>query len=427
MKTARPVRGMNDILPDKTGTWSFIESTFCNVAENYGYEELRIPIVEYSDIFERSIGIETDIIEKEMYTFPDRGDDTLCLRPEGTAGCVRAAFQNGLITKGMLKRLWYMGPMFRYERPQMGRQRQFHQAGLEVFGIETPDVDLELLLFCNRIWKELNITSLVKLKINTIGDVGSRTNYVRSLVSYLEKYIEDLDNDSRKRLKKNPLRILDSKDQKTQEILSSAPDFKQFVDKESREHFEKLCELLEFSNIEYEVNSTLVRGLDYYNRTVFEWVTQHLGAQGTICGGGRYDGLVYQIFGKHSPAVGCAFGLDRLVLLIDEIQTDKLLTRQPDLYIVAVGEAAEKFSVSCAEKVRNKIQSWQVLQNVGGGSIRTQMKRANKSGAKYAIIIGEDEVEKECVTLKFLTEDLEQELLSKEYFLSRLEELSKTD
>ena len=417
---------MSDILPEESRCYQFVESVFRDVLHSYGYDELRMPIVEYAELFKRSIGLETDIVEKEMYTFPDRSDELLCLRPEGTAGCVRAAIQNGLINQGVPNRLWYMGPMFRYERPQKGRQRQFHQVGLEIFGAENAEVELEIMLLCDRIWRNLNIECLVELQINTIGDSDSRKNYVVSLTSYLEKYCDDLDDDSKRRLHTNPLRILDSKDDKTQDILSGAPTFTEFISNASRAHFEILCHSLESTGIRYVVNPALVRGLDYYNRTVFEWTTKKLGAQGTVCGGGRYDGLVDQLCKKSSPAVGCAFGIERLVLLIKEVEHQaNALTSTVDLYMIAIGEDARRMAIRCAENVRSEIPSWRVLQNLEGGSIKSQLKRANKSGAKFAIIIGAEEVASKCVTLKFLRGEVEQESICETRLVSRLKDIKK--
>ncbi len=424
MKTARSIRGMSDILPEEVVCYQFLESVFRDILHRYGYDEIRLPLVEYAELFRRSIGCETDIVEKEMYTFLDRSDELLCLRPEGTAGCVRAAVQNGLISQGSIKKLWYMGSMFRYERPQRGRQRQFNQMGVEVFGEEGAEIEVEMLLLCDRIWRNLNIEHLVELEINTIGDPDSRKSYVISLASYLQKYSNDLDDDSKRRLNTNPLRILDSKDHKTQEILSDAPNFMDFVDYASRGHFEKLCNSLERVGIPYTVNVALVRGLDYYNRTVFEWTTKELGAQGTICGGGRYDGLVEKICNKSSPAVGCAFGIERLVMLIKSLSSQENQSRSTgDVYIVAVGEDAQLMAIRCAENIRSEIPSWRVLQNLSSGSIKSQLKRANKSDSRIAIIIGPEEVASKCVTLKFLREDLEQESVVETQLISRLKNI----
>ena len=424
MKTARSIRGMSDILPEEVVCYQFLESVFRDVLHRYGYDEIRLPLVEYAELFKRSIGCETDIVEKEMYTFLDRNDELLCLRPEGTAGCVRAAVQNGLISQGSIKKLWYMGSMFRYERPQRGRQRQFNQMGVEVFGEEGAEVELEILLLCDRIWRNLNIEHLVQLEINTIGDPDSRESYVISLASYLQKYSDDLDDDSKRRLNTNPLRILDTKDHKTQEILSDAPNFMDFVDYASRGHFEKLCNSLEEVGIPYTVNEGLVRGLDYYNRTVFEWTTKELGAQGTICGGGRYDGLVEKICNKSSPAVGCAFGIERIVMLIESLSSKQNQSGSAgDVYIIAVGEDAQLMAIGCAENIRSEIPSWRVLQNLSAGSIKSQLKRANKSDSRIAIIIGPEEVASKCVTLKFLREDLEQESVVETQLISRLKDI----
>ncbi len=316
MSNIRAIRGMNDILPDETPHWRRLEQTVSQLLASYGYGEIRLPVVEQTELFKRSIGEVTDIVEKEMYTFDDRNGDSLTLRPEGTAGCVRAAIQQGLLT--VPQRLWYAGPMFRYERPQKGRQRQFHQIGVEAFGIASADMDAELILLCARLWRQLGLADSVELQINSIGSSAARRAYRAALVDYLSAHADALDEDSQRRLHSNPLRILDSKNPRTQALLDAAPALADYLDDEARDDFERLCELLQAAGLAYVVNPRLVRGLDYYNKTVFEWVTERLGAQGTVCAGGRYDGLVEQLGGKSTPAVGFAMGMERLVLLMLE-------------------------------------------------------------------------------------------------------------
>ncbi|KJJ58494.1 histidinol dehydrogenase, partial [Vibrio cholerae] len=312
-KTIQAIRGMNDCLPTQSPLWQKVEGVVKNVISAYGYSEVRMPIVEMTHLFSRAIGEVTDVVEKEMYTFEDRNGDSLTLRPEGTAGCVRSGIENGLLYN-QEQRLWYMGPMFRHERPQKGRYRQFHQCGVEVFGLDGPDVDAELIMMTARLWRELGIAQHVRLELNSIGSLEARANYRTALIDYLEQYQNVLDEDCKRRMYTNPLRVLDSKNPDVQAILGDAPQLSDYLDAESKQHFAGLCELLDAAGIEYTVNQRLVRGLDYYNRTVFEWITESLGSQGTVCGGGRYDGLVEQLGGKPTPAVGFAMGLERLVL-----------------------------------------------------------------------------------------------------------------
>jgi histidyl-tRNA synthetase len=395
------IRGMSDILPDETACWQFLEQTVAKVLAGYGYAEIRLPLVEKTALFKRSIGEVTDIVEKEMYTFDDRNGDSMTLRPEGTAGCVRAGIQQGLFN--VPRRLWYAGPMFRYERPQKGRQRQFHQIGVEYFGIASPDVDAELILMCARIWRQLGLLDSVQLQINSIGSSESRLAYRAALVEYLQDRVEELDEDSQRRLQSNPLRILDSKNENTQAILDGAPLLENYLDEESNIDFTRLCELLEAAGVSFVINRRLVRGLDYYNKTVFEWVTDRLGAQGTVCAGGRYDGLVQQLGGKATPAVGFAMGMERLVLLLIE-QGVASETPPIDVYVVSVGAAAERTALIVTERVRNEIPDLQIMLHMGGGSFKSQMKKADKSGARIALIWGEDEVTGETVTVKSLRE-----------------------
>ena len=395
------IRGMNDILPDETPCWQLLERTVAAVLGAYGYGEIRLPVVEKTALFKRSIGEVTDIVEKEMYTFDDRNGESMTLRPEGTAGCVRAAIQQGMLNTP--RRLWYAGPMFRYERPQKGRQRQFHQTGVESFGISTPDMDAELIVLCARLWRQLGLTDCVALQINSIGNADARKAYRDALVAYLQEHLEALDADSQRRLHSNPLRILDSKSPETQAILDNGPTLKDFLDEESNADFARLCELLDAAGVAYVVNRRLVRGLDYYNKTVFEWVTDRLGAQGTVCAGGRYDGLVKQLGGKSTPAVGFAMGMERLVLLLAEqgVEADASTV---DVYVVAVGSDAELMALVATERVRETNPQLRIMQHAGGGSFKSQMKKADKSGARVALIWGEDEVVAQAVTIKSLRE-----------------------
>jgi histidyl-tRNA synthetase len=390
---------MNDILPAETPRWQFLERTVSTLLSSYGYGEIRLPVVEKTELFKRSIGEVTDIVEKEMYTFKDRNDESLTLRPEGTAGCVRAAIQQGLLS--VPQRLWYAGPMFRYERPQKGRQRQFHQVGVEAFGVSTPVMDAELILLSARLWHLLGLSDSVKLQLNSIGSLAARADYREALVVYLREHQDALDEDSQRRLNNNPLRILDSKNVETQALLDGAPNLMEYLDDESRVDFERLCELLSAAGVSYQVNPRLVRGLDYYNKTVFEWVTDKLGAQGTVCAGGRYDGLVEQLGGKSTPAVGFAMGMERLVLLLEEVGQGTEVTGT-DAYVVAVGEGAQLAALAAAEALRDEMPGLKLVQNTAGGSFKSQMKKADKSGAYLALIWGDDEVASETVTIKFL-------------------------
>ncbi|MFK8051255.1 MAG: histidine--tRNA ligase, partial [Halioglobus sp.] len=366
----------------------------------FGYGEIRFPVVEHTELFKRSIGEVTDIVEKEMYSFPDRNGESLTLRPEGTAGCVRAAIQQGVLNT--TQRFWYMGPMFRYERPQKGRYRQFHQVGFEAFGVATPDMDAELILLTARLWRALGIADDVELQLNSIGSSEARTQYKSALVSYLEQRQEKLDEDSRNRLHTNPLRILDSKNSDTQALLNDAPSLVDFLDAESARDFSRLRELLDAAGLRYTVNPRLVRGLDYYNKTVFEWVTDRLGAQGTVGGGGRYDGLVQQLGGKNTPAVGFAMGIERLVLLLDELGVAPKGVPQADIYVVAAGDEAHTKALAVVEALRDSEPERKIVQHTGGGSFKSQMKKADKSGAQVALIWGEDEVAADTVTIKSL-------------------------
>ncbi|OXX35924.1 histidine--tRNA ligase [Vibrio sp. V09_P4A23P171] len=399
-KTIQAIRGMNDCLPTQSPLWQKVEGTVKNVISAYGYNEVRMPIVEMTHLFSRAIGEVTDVVEKEMYSFEDRNGDSLSLRPEGTAGCVRSGIENGLLYN-QEQRLWYMGPMFRHERPQKGRYRQFHQCGVEVFGLDGPDVDAELIMMTARLWRELGIDKHVRLELNSIGSLEARANYRTALIDYLEQHQEVLDEDAKRRMYTNPLRVLDTKNPDIQAILGDAPKLSEYLDEESKQHFAGLCELLTAAGIEYQVNERLVRGLDYYNRTVFEWITESLGAQGTVCGGGRYDGLVEQLGGKATPAVGFAMGLERLVLMMETLElTD--VRRSVDVYMVSAGEGTMMAAMKLAEQLREQVPALRVMNHFGGGNFKKQFKRADKVGAAVALVLGEDEVAESTVVLKDL-------------------------
>lgn len=410
-KTIQAIRGMNDCLPADTNIWQMVESVLRRVASNYGFAEIRMPIVESTALFKRSIGEVTDIVEKEMYTFEDRNGDSLTLRPEGTACCVRAGNQHGLLYN-QEQRLWYMGPMFRHERPQKGRYRQFHQFGLEAFGIGTPDIDAEIILLTSRLWRELGINEFVTLELNSLGSSEERANYRDALVAFLTEKEDQLDEDSKRRMHTNPLRVLDSKNPDVQAALVGAPKLSEYFEQESLEHFEGVCERLDAAGINYVINEKLVRGLDYYNRTVFEWVTESLGAQGTVCAGGRYDGLVEQLGGKSTPAFGFALGIERLVLMLTELDKVQNLRPQVDAYVIMLGEGADIKANALAEKWRDEVTEARIQCHCGGGNMKKQMKRADKSGAQVAIIIGEDELANEVVTVKYLRGQHEQQSMA---------------
>lgn len=424
MSQYRAIRGMADILPEETPLWQMLEQTARDVLMAHGYREIRTPIVESTDLFARSIGEVTDIVEKEMYTFLDRNDDSLSLRPEGTASTVRAMVQNGLLNAS--QRVWYLGPMFRYERPQKGRQRQFHQIGVEAFGIPSADQDAELLLLSRQWWRRLGIDDVLTLELNSIGSSEARHNYKAALVAYLEQHLDAIDDDSRRRLSTNPLRILDSKDADTQAVLTGAPSITDFLDDQSKAHRDRLAELLSRAGLSFVWNDRLVRGLDYYNDTVFEWTTDQLGAQATVCGGGRYDGLVQQFGGKATPAAGFAAGLERLILLLQvlELQADE----STDLYVVSADETTLSHAMAETDRIRADYPGLNVTQHLGGGSFKSQFKRADKSGAKWALIFGHDEVASGSVTIKPMRSDGEQETLTVSElneFLSRLEQANE--
>ncbi|EED27327.1 histidinol dehydrogenase [Vibrio variabilis] len=419
-KKIQAIRGMNDCLPTQSPLWQKLENTVKNVISAYGYNEVRMPIVEMTHLFSRAIGEVTDVVEKEMYTFEDRNGDSLTLRPEGTAGCVRSCIENSLINRDE-QRLWYMGPMFRHERPQKGRYRQFHQCGVEVFGLEGPDVDAELIMMTARLWRELGIDKHVRLELNSIGSLEDRANYRTALIEFLEQHIDILDDDCKRRMHTNPLRVLDTKNPDVQAILGDAPRLSDYLGEESKEHFAGLCELLDAAGIEYTVNERLVRGLDYYNRTVFEWITESLGAQGTVCGGGRYDGLVEQLGGKATPAVGFAMGLERLVLMLETLElTD--VRRSVDVYMVTAGEGTMLAGMKLAETLREQVPGLRVMSHFGGGNFKKQFKRADKVGAAVALVLGENEVADNTVVVKDLIGGT-QDTLSQADVVAKLAEL----
>jgi histidyl-tRNA synthetase len=407
LKKIQAIRGMNDLLPADSPLWQYVEAVITDILARYSYQEIRFHIVESTELFRRSIGEVTDIVEKEMYTFDDRNGDSLTLRPEGTACCVRACEENGLLYN-QAQRLWYMGPMFRHERPQKGRYRQFHQIGVETFGLQGPDIDAEVLILSARILRDLGVAEHVQLQINSLGSADARAAYKTALVAYLSGVQDQLDEDSKRRLTTNPMRILDSKDANTQSLLDAAPVLLDYLDEESRDHFEALKSMLDAVGIQYQVNSRLVRGLDYYGKTAFEWVTDKLGAQSTVCAGGRYDGLVEQLGGKSTPAVGFGIGLERLVLLLQAIDViPQGLNQQTDVYLVAVGDV-QISALQLAECIRDELPFVRVLTNCGGGNFKSQMKKADKSGADIALILGEDEAASAKITIKFLRENIEQ-------------------
>jgi len=395
---------MNDILPDVSGTWRYLETVVRDIVQSYGYSEIRLPLLERTDLFRRSIGEVTDIVEKEMYTFLDRNDESLTLRPEATAGMVRAGITNGLL-HNQRQKLWTTGPMFRYEKPQKGRYRQFYQFDVEAMGFEGPDVDAELIIMCARMWQALGISRL-KLEINSLGTAESRTYYRETLVEYFSGVKSQLDEDSIRRLEQNPLRILDSKNPEMQAIVEAAPVMIDFLDEESAQHFQGLRDLLDAAGVTYTVNPRLVRGLDYYSRTVFEWVTDALGSQGAVCSGGRYDGLVEKLGGRTTPAIGWAMGIERLVALFEACGGEAPAS-DADVYVVAVGEGALEQGFAFAEELRDKIAGIRIDVNLGGGSFKSQLKRADKSNAEYALILGEQEIAEKRIGLKPLrsTED----------------------
>jgi len=397
MNTIQSIRGMHDILPGQTPLWQWLEGRVRSVFSSYDFHEIRVPMLESTDLFTRAIGQTTDVVEKEMYAFDDRNGDSLSLRPEGTAGVVRAAIQHGLLQTPGLK-VWYQGPMFRHERPQKGRQRQFHQFGAEVFGLDQPTADVELIVLVERLWRQLGLKRQVRLEINSLGDREDRERYRQSLVDYLTPFREQLDADSQRRLERNPLRIFDSKNEQTRAIMEDAPRLADSLADPARQHFEQVCRLLDQLGVSYTVNPALVRGLDYYCRTVFEWITDDLGAQGTVCAGGRYDDLVEIQGGKPSPGIGFAMGVERILALLESIGMEQRQT--PHVYLVSQVDEAEMLRL--AESLRNDLPRLSLAVSLGGGSFKAQFKRADRSGAPFAVVLGPDELAAGTVQVKNL-------------------------
>lgn len=423
-KQIQAIRGMNDILPDQSPVWQKVEAVLRASVASFGYSEIRTPIVENTDLFKRSIGEVTDIVEKEMYTFADRNGDSLTLRPEGTASTVRAGNEHGLLYN-QEQRLWYIGPMFRHERPQKGRYRQFHQFGVEVYGIASAEIDAEVLMLSASLWDKLGMREHVTLELNTLGDNQERIAYREALVAFLEQHKEVLDEDSQRRMYSNPLRVLDSKDPEVQALLADAPVLMDYLGEDSKAHFSRLCELLQAVGIQYRVNPQLVRGLDYYNRTVFEWVTDSLGAQGTVLAGGRYDGLVGQLGGKDTPAVGFAMGLERIVLLLETLGLTADVPSAVDVYVTATSDECVAEAIKVAQALRQALPTLRVMSHCGGGNFKKQIKRADKSGATYALIIGETELADNKVAVKPLRDDSEQVLIARSALATYLAEQLK--
>jgi len=423
MAKFKTIRGMNDVTPSEVSVWQFVEASIRSIFASYAYDEIRFPIVEQTELFSRSVGESTDIVSKEMYTFEDRNGDGIALRPEGTAGCVRACLENDLLRVDS-PRLWYMGPMFRYERPQKGRSRQFHQASAEVFGIDNHNVDAELMMMATNLWDVLGIKNQVNLEINSIGNADTRKNYKNLLQEFFQSFSSELDKNSQRQLTENPLRILDSKSKKIKEILVSAPSILDQLDSESEDHFNKLKDLLTKLNINFEVNDKLVRGLDYYNKTVFEWKTKDLGAQDTVCGGGRYDDLVGQLGGKDSPAVGFSMGLERLILLVKEHSMDNVsIETELDCNFICLTDDSVSYALINAEKIREAIPAINLKVNLQVTSANSQFKRADKSGSKIALIVGEEELKDNTISIKDLEIKESQETLNLDQIINRLKKL----
>jgi len=414
------IRGMHDILPEHINVWHQLEDTYRQLVENYGYRQIRTPIVEKTSLFHRSIGEVTDIVEKEMYSFDDRNGDSLSLRPEGTASVVRAGIENGLLVNQQ-QRLWYNGAMFRHERPQKGRYRQFHQLGAETFGMPGADIEAELILLAARLWKKLGLEG-IELQLNTLGTAEARVNYKKILVDFLRDHEDELDEDSLRRLDSNPLRILDSKNEDMQALIASAPKLQDHLDQQSQDHFAELLEILDHAGQPYVINPRLVRGLDYYCHSVFEWVTDTLGAQGTVCAGGRYDSLVEQLGGKPTFAAGFAMGIERLVsMIIDQNQVQDF--RPADIYFVTKGANTLKSGQKIAEKLRDEIPDLRLIVHAGGGSFKSQMRKADKSMAGLALILGENEMEQSTVSIKFLRQDKPQLEVAQDQLLDLVKQL----
>ncbi len=414
------IRGMHDVLPEQTPLWQYAEGIIKEVLASYGYSEIRLPIVEKTELFKRSIGEVTDIVEKEMYTFEDRNGDSLTLRPEGTAGCLRACLEHGLLHH-QTHRLWYYGPMYRHERPQKGRYRQFIQLGVETYGMSGPDIDAELILLMHRLWKRLGIRDKVSLQLNSLGTIAERVAYREVLVAYFQRHKNILDEDSQRRLHTNPLRILDSKNPEMKDVIANAPELMAYLGADSLAHFKAITTTLEDLGVAYEINTRLVRGLDYYSLTVFEWVTDELGSQGTVCAGGRYDGLIEQLGGKPNHAVGFAMGMERLLALL-ELRNDIPVAKPVDAYMVRVGEKAEREGLRFAETIRNEIPGLKLQISAEGGSFKSQFKKADKMGAEFAIILGDDEAEQGEVSIKCLRKGLEQQTMPQNQAISFLQQ-----
>lgn len=419
------IRGMNDLLPQDTSVWQQVESILRNIVSSYGYNEVRMPIVEKTNLFCRAIGEVTDVVEKEMYTFEDRSGDMLSLRPEGTAGCVRSCLEHNLIYN-QEQRLWYMGPMFRHERPQKGRYRQFHQLGCEVFGLQGPDIDAEIISMTYEFWKALGISDCVTLQLNTLGSKSERAEFRDELVAFLEANFDKLDEDSKRRTHTNPLRVLDTKDPQVLELLKDAPKLSDHFGEETKAHFDKLKAMLDAQGIAYEINDKLVRGLDYYNYTVFEWVTTALGSQGTVCGGGRYDGLVEELGGASTPAVGFGLGLERLILLLTTLEKIKAQS-EVDVYVLGQGNDIELHLMKIASFLRSQLKGVKVQMHCGGGNFKKQFKKADKLGAKVAVIVGDNEIEKGMISVKNMTDkDSNQETIALDDSVNTILNILKT-
>ena len=420
MSKVQTLRGMNDISPEETKDWSYVENILKSVFESYGYDEIRFPIVEKTELYTRS-NEAADIVTKEMYTFEDKGGESISLRPEGTAGCVRAAIENDLLRIDK-PRLWYSGPMFRYERPQKGRSRQFHQFSAEVFGLNSPEIDAELILMSARLWKKLGILEDLRLEINNLGNEKTRNLYSESLVNFLKEKNEGLDEDTRRKMVENPLRILDSKSSVIQDILKKAPKIEDFIDESSKNYQTKLLELLKKAGIKYTVNPQLVRGLDYYNQTVFEWKTDLLGSQDTVLGGGRYDNLVEELGGKPCPAIGFSIGLERLILLLSEQEKIKR-KNSLDIYFICFTESATQKAIIYSENLKEEYSDLNIKVNLGLESATSQFKKADKSGAKMALILGEEELVENKISFKDLRAKSDQEIFTFQDLLSKLKQI----
>ncbi len=422
MKNIQAVKGMHDILPDQTPVWRYVEQVLREVSAGYGYQEIRFPLVEYTELFARGVGKVTDIVEKEMYTFADRDGDSLTLRPEGTAGCVRAGIENGLFYH-QVQRFWYMGPIFRHERPQRGRYRQFHQFGAEAFGMQDPDIDVEMILMATRFWKRLGLSEQLVLQLNSLGTAETRAAYCEKLIDYFSDHLDQLDEDGRRRLHTNPLRILDSKNSDIKTLIVNAPKLIDMLDESSREHFSQVCKMLDEVGVSYEINPCLVRGLDYYSHTVFEWITDKLGAQGAVCAGGRFNDLVEQLGGHATPAIGFAMGLERLIDLLSQLKLLPEKFLQPHAYFVMVGDKVEQSGLIIAEKLRDALPALRLTTHCSGGGFKSQFKKADKSGAVVAIILGEQELNTGVAAIKYLREDRQQQTIPLEELADVLKEI----